>query len=344
MMASKDAVIIDVRNFYETQIGHFQPPPGGAELIDPKMRNSHEFPKWLNLPETQEKLRGKKVMMYCTGGIRCERATALLSQIEESNPDFKTQGVVHVRGGIERYMRTFPEGGYWKGKNFLFDRRYEQVPEKKTEEALEKDVESCCCVCKVPWGKYRGGFKCREKECQVPVIVCDGCSRTAWPNEMRCPLCEEGFSLREYEAAELKDAGEAAPTAKNPARPDVVGEKARLKREKYADREPSTRIFVGALPLVIDAQALSATIGGDVKRIRWIPEKKTGLFYGSTFVEMNSLEAAKRVVAEASEGRGLRMGKRRLRVSFAPLKEGEEWPPPGHVDLPRPPVPVNPGC
>eukprot|EP00658_Telonema_sp_P-2_P072836 TRINITY_DN61929_c0_g1_i1.p3 TRINITY_DN61929_c0_g1~~TRINITY_DN61929_c0_g1_i1.p3 ORF type:complete len:137 (+),score=44.89 TRINITY_DN61929_c0_g1_i1:324-734(+) len=58
-----DTVVIDVRNAYESDIGHFQPPPGGAELIDPKMRNSHEFPKWLALPETQAKLEGKHVMM-----------------------------------------------------------------------------------------------------------------------------------------------------------------------------------------------------------------------------------------------------------------------------------------
>ena len=70
MMSSSDAVIIDVRNAYESAIGHFAPPPGGAQLIDPKMRNSHEFPKWLNMPETKELLQGKKVMMYCTGGIR----------------------------------------------------------------------------------------------------------------------------------------------------------------------------------------------------------------------------------------------------------------------------------
>jgi len=53
-----------------------QPPAGGATFLDPMMRNSREFPKWLNAPETKEKLKGKKVMMYCTGGIRCERATA----------------------------------------------------------------------------------------------------------------------------------------------------------------------------------------------------------------------------------------------------------------------------
>jgi predicted sulfurtransferase len=66
MMTEDNTVIIDVRNFYESNIGHFAPPEGGAELIDPKMRNSHEFPKWLNTPETKEKLKGKKVRIYTT--------------------------------------------------------------------------------------------------------------------------------------------------------------------------------------------------------------------------------------------------------------------------------------
>jgi len=67
-MMQKDTVIVDVRNAYESSIGGFRPPEGGAELIDPKMRNSIEFPKWLNDPATQEKLNGKNVLMYCTGG------------------------------------------------------------------------------------------------------------------------------------------------------------------------------------------------------------------------------------------------------------------------------------
>jgi predicted sulfurtransferase len=66
-MTDKDTVIVDVRNAYESAIGSFKPPEGGAQLIDPKMRNSIEFPKWLNDPATQEKLNGKKVLMYCTG-------------------------------------------------------------------------------------------------------------------------------------------------------------------------------------------------------------------------------------------------------------------------------------
>lgn len=63
-MQDPNTVIIDVRNAYESAIGAFKPPEGGAKLIDPKMRNSIEFPKWLNSKETQQELNGKKVLMY----------------------------------------------------------------------------------------------------------------------------------------------------------------------------------------------------------------------------------------------------------------------------------------
>ena len=62
-MQDPETVIIDVRNAYESAIGAFKPPKGGALLIDPKMRNSIEFPKWLNSKETQKQLNGKKVLM-----------------------------------------------------------------------------------------------------------------------------------------------------------------------------------------------------------------------------------------------------------------------------------------
>jgi predicted sulfurtransferase len=52
------------------QIGRFDPPKNGAQMIDPMMRKSTEFPVWLDKPETKEMLRGKQVLMYCTGGVR----------------------------------------------------------------------------------------------------------------------------------------------------------------------------------------------------------------------------------------------------------------------------------
>lgn len=96
-LAEPNTVVIDVRNHYEAIIGHFQPPtdakvPGEAEppkYIDPKMRKSTEFPAWLDNPETQKELKGKQVLMFCTGGIRCERASALLKYKMATDPVVK---------------------------------------------------------------------------------------------------------------------------------------------------------------------------------------------------------------------------------------------------------------
>ena len=196
LMEEKDTVIVDVRNFYETSIGRFNPPEGGAKLIDPQLRNSHEFPKWLNAPETKAQLHGKKVLMYCTGGIRCERASALLDALTAipSESGLETKDVVMVRGGIERYMKTFPAGGYWKGKNYLFDRRQEQVPEAKSIAALAADCDSCCSACHEPCASYRGQYTCAGRLptsvckagiCKVPVIVCASCHQVQGLNT--CP-------------------------------------------------------------------------------------------------------------------------------------------------------------
>lgn len=329
------SVIVDVRNAYESAIGHFQPPEGGAQLIDPKMRNSHEFPKWLNAPETQQQLTGKNVMMYCTGGIRCERASALLTQLAEVNPEFKPKKVVMVRGGIERYLKTYPEGGYWKGKNFLFDKRFEQVPELKSADALQKEVESVCCVCGVVCGEYRGQHKCWRKECKVPVIVCQACQESASsnPGQLQCPLCTEGHSLRDLAKPDLAAMGNAkrrAATSNNTGGPTQ-------KKRKSSAGEPAERLFVGRLPLLIDSTQLRAGLGGTVLKIEWMTDKTSGLFYGSAFCLMASIADAQTAVKRAAAGEIL-IGGRKVRVSFAALRDGEVWPKHGHQELERPPV------
>jgi predicted sulfurtransferase len=75
-LAQEDTVVIDVRNHYEAAIGRFAAP--NSKWLDPKMRKSMEFPVWLDKEETKQELKGKNVLMYCTGGVRCERASALL--------------------------------------------------------------------------------------------------------------------------------------------------------------------------------------------------------------------------------------------------------------------------
>ncbi|KAL7548882.1 hypothetical protein ACHAWF_012149 [Thalassiosira exigua] len=131
LLRSEDTVVIDVRNHYEANIGRFSPPEGGAEYVDPAMRKSTEFPMWLDKEETREKMRGKKVLMYCTGGVRCERASALLKQKIDAEEDVKSlgiKGVYQLQGGIDKYFKEFPGGGLWKGKNYVFDKRFAHAP------------------------------------------------------------------------------------------------------------------------------------------------------------------------------------------------------------------------
>mmetsp|Transcript_19338 Transcript_19338/g.41960 ORF Transcript_19338/g.41960 Transcript_19338/m.41960 type:complete len:561 (+) Transcript_19338:60-1742(+) len=356
-MQQKDTVIIDVRNAYESAIGHFQPPKGGAQLLDPKMRTSQDFPKWLNAPETKEKLKNKTVMMYCTGGIRCERATALLNQITDVEPEFKTKGVVMVRGGIERYLKTFPEGGYWKGKNYLFDKRMEQAPSKKTEEALQNDVESCCCLCRASYSKYLGQHKCADiipssgLACSVPVIVCEAeeCQQIATeePHKLVCPLCVKGYQTPD--------------TA-----PDLVGQKRKLgliarggidavtgqKVSQGSTNAISRRLFVGKLPLTTTASKLHLAFENcncKVESVHWVVDQDTRAFYGSVFCYMASVEDAQRAQAlgfvrlpqefrKKGNGKCRKKQQRMARVAFAPLREQEAWPPESYCEMEYPPL------
>jgi len=342
-MQQKDTVIIDVRNAYESDIGHFQPPKGGATLLDPKMRTSQDFPNWLNAPETKEQLKDKTVMMYCTGGIRCERATALLNQITEAEEDFQTKDVVMVRGGIERYLKTFPQGGFWKGKNYLFDKRMEQVPSHKAEESLQADVESVCCVCHTPHAQYRGQHKCAKilpssgLPCAVPVIVCDSCQdrATQEPNSLECPLCKEGYQTPDT-APDLVGQKRKLGIIVKGGKDLVTGQKVYQKSSTEEDR-PSRRLFCGKLPLTVTASSLRqafGTLDAKIETIQWIVDHDTRAFYGSAFCQMASLEDAKKVETASGAIQIVRWkiqkskSNKRIRVTYAPPREKETWPPP----------------
>lgn len=153
---------------------------------------------------------------------------------------------------------------------------------------------------------------------------------------MLCPLCVEGHSLRDLNRPTVSGAGgrkrgvETRPT-------DLKAVAAENKRAKYSDRAPSERIFVGALPLVINATMIREALGGGVKLVHWITDRTTGLWYGNTFLEMKSIDEAKRVVESANTGPGIRLGKRRLKINFAIKSENDVWPPPNYKHLERPP-------
>jgi UPF0176 protein len=127
LIQSDDVILIDTRNDYEFDIGTFE----GA--IDPQTDNFREFPAWIekNLsPETHT-----KVAMFCTGGIRCEKATSYLM-----SKGFKE--VFHLEGGILNYLKQVtPEQSKWQGECFVFDERMTLTHGLKTGEL------QLCSIC-----------------------------------------------------------------------------------------------------------------------------------------------------------------------------------------------------
>ena len=109
LIRSDDVVVIDTRNDYEVAIGTFE----GA--IDPNTASFRDFPAWWE--ENKDRFHNKRVAMFCTGGIRCEKSTNyLLGQGVED--------VYHLKGGILRYLEEIPEeDSTWQGDCFVFDNR-----------------------------------------------------------------------------------------------------------------------------------------------------------------------------------------------------------------------------
>ena len=109
LIRSPDVAVIDTRNDYEVAIGTFE----GA--VDPQTASFRDFPAWWE--ENKDRFHNKRIAMFCTGGIRCEKSTNyLMSQgVEE---------VYHLKGGILKYLEEVPaEDSSWQGECFVFDRR-----------------------------------------------------------------------------------------------------------------------------------------------------------------------------------------------------------------------------
>ena len=148
LMNDQDVVVIDTRNFYEVEIGKFK------NAVDPKTSHFSEFPEFI---KSQNYEKDKKILMYCTGGIRCEKALVHMQQ-----EGFKN--VYQLEGGILNYLKEFPEGA-WEGECFIFDHRV----------ALDSNLEpsktySLCPHCGNP-GKE--DINCQH--CGEAGVVCHHC-------------------------------------------------------------------------------------------------------------------------------------------------------------------------
>ena len=132
LIADPDTIVIDTRNDYEVAVGSFE----GA--TDPHTSSFREFPTWFR-EHREDLLSGKKrVAMFCTGGIRCEKSTSFLRS--EGVED-----VYHLKGGILRYLETVPEAeSKWRGDCFVFDERV------TVKHGLEQGDYSLCRACRRP--------------------------------------------------------------------------------------------------------------------------------------------------------------------------------------------------
>ena len=156
MMQDQDTIVVDMRNHYESEIGHFK------NAIKPDVDTFRE-----SLPIIEEQLadhkQDKKLLMYCTGGIRCEKASAY----------FKHKGfenVYQLEGGIIEYTRQIKEQNLesqFIGKNFVFDQRL--------GERITNDIVSNCHQCGTPCDEHTN---CANEGCHLLFIQCQKCAST----------------------------------------------------------------------------------------------------------------------------------------------------------------------
>ncbi len=124
-LAQDDVVVIDTRNNYEVALGSFK------NSINPNTDSFRDFPSWFE--EYKNSLKAKKILMFCTGGVRCEKSTAYLRKHGVEN-------VYHLKGGILQYLEeTGNKNGRWEGDCFVFDERI-SVDTKLTPQSQEDSL------------------------------------------------------------------------------------------------------------------------------------------------------------------------------------------------------------
>ncbi len=200
LISDPDVVLVDTRNDYEFQIGTFE------NAVNPKTDTFREFPQYVK--ENLDPQKNKKVAMFCTGGIRCEKSTAYL----------KEQGfeeVYHLEGGILKYLEEVPEEEtMWKGECFVFDNRV------SVNHKLEKGEYDQCHACRMPITEEE-----KQDERFEQGVSCPHCF-DKYTDEQR-----RRFVERERQVQLAKERGEAHIGA------EVLDAVEKHRREKELERE-----------------------------------------------------------------------------------------------------------
>ena len=149
LITEDDVLVLDARNTYEHSIGTFK------DSIQPSTTNFREFPQWVEELENSQTDKNKKIAMFCTGGIRCEKASSLMKAKGFNN-------IFHLQGGILNYIKKIDEEhSLWEGECFVFDDRI------ALNQNLEVGSYDMCHGCRMPITeedkvspKYNRGISC----------------------------------------------------------------------------------------------------------------------------------------------------------------------------------------
>ncbi|KAJ1924387.1 hypothetical protein IWQ60_005229 [Tieghemiomyces parasiticus] len=249
---SPETIVLDARNYYESRIGHF------ADAVCPPLRKFSALPEYLR--ERREELRGKRVLTYCTGGVRCEKLTSFITQDLFDKGEEGVAGVWMLDGGIHNYLdwartlsettpsevTSLPPNSLFLGVNYVFDARQSL--------ALPSAIPVASCQrCRAPVDRY---LKCNGRGCHLLLLLCDRCRRlksvevsagrqsTNVPRPVTAEVSlsddPDGTSLAHYCCPECYAYHIAPPDRRPPKRSLCLCERRRHERARHSSLTPSS--------------------------------------------------------------------------------------------------------
>lgn len=166
LISAPDVLLVDTRNDYEVRVGSFR------NAVNPQTDTFRDFPHYVQA--NLDPAKHRKVAMYCTGGIRCEKSTALLKQLGFDN-------VYHLKGGILKYLEQVPEQeSLWEGECFVFDERV------TVDHRLQPGSYQQCHACRMPVSAADMASPSYQ-----PGISCPHCA------DQHSPIQRRGFAERQ---------------------------------------------------------------------------------------------------------------------------------------------------
>ena len=211
LISDPEVLLIDTRNEYEVEVGTFE------NAVNPHTETFREFPQYVK--EHLDPEKHKKVAMFCTGGIRCEKSTAYLKQ----------QGfdeVYHLKGGILKYLEQVPEQQTrWQGECFVFDDRV------TVNHKLEKGGYDQCNACRLPITEQD-----KQSELFEKGVSCPHCFDKTSPEQ------KERYAQRELQIQLAKKRGE---THIGNEAATMLAQKQKRKRERIAAQREAQKAKSG---------------------------------------------------------------------------------------------------